>query len=477
MSETHFTKGQKFELPDYKPYHNPFSDVLCRQPCGGVSAFIHTSVQEYVEHVETNYTNHVIITLKGGHRIFGSYIPPSESIYFSEECIWDIPFFFTPKDSDRVILGGGDLNSRMGDLTSQTSCTYRKNPDNETNTNGRTLKKICSRYNIQTLNNLSIYGKDFDGDFTYHKDDRKSQVDVCLSNNRALDSVTAFRIHTIPFNFSDHLPISTELEIDINSSISMSHITADILSNNGDDAGTRPPKIPTNINWNAYINTASKDLQEMKRKIENTAEYTQDTVDKIVDDLHDIISKSAHAHKEEDKSEDIVLEVHEGNRTVEKISNDISSKEIKSWNDILNNKNPKELWNKINWKDSTSQSTMKYPSAEALGEHFQQKSMINDEVPFAFANSNHEPILDDPISDAEITKASRRLKEDKSTADGMSPKHITSVAGVLFTILSILMNVILRCSIYPTQWRTTIVSAIFKNKESSLFPKFYRPIS
>ena len=99
---------------------------------------------------------------------------------------------------------------------------------------------------------------------------------------------------------------------------------------------------------------------------------------------------------------------------------------------------------------------MSYPSAQALGEHFQQKSVIQDEIPFAFTGSNHVPILDDPISDAEISKASKKLKEGKSTADGMSPKHVTSIAGVMFTILSILMNVILSCSIYPSQWRTTI---------------------
>ena len=131
MSETHFTEGQKFELPDYQEYHNPFSDALCRQPCGGVSAFIHQSIQEFIEHVDRTHTNHIVVTFKGGHRIFGSYIQPSESIHFSEECMWDIPFFFTPKDSDKIILGGGDLNSRVGDLRNKNSYVYRKNPDGE----------------------------------------------------------------------------------------------------------------------------------------------------------------------------------------------------------------------------------------------------------------------------------------------------------------------------------------------------------
>ena len=229
MSETHLTKGQKFELFDYKAYHNPFSDVLCRQPCGGVSVFIHKSIQEFVEHVDKTHTNHIVVTFKGGHCIFGSYIPPSESIYFCEEFLWDIPFFFTPKDSNKMILGGGDLNSRVGDLRNKNTCIYKKNPDSETNSNGRSLKQICNKYNIRTLNNLSIDGKVFDGDFTFCKDNRKSQVDLCLSNDCALDSIQAFRIYNLPINFSDYLPISSKLVFDINSTIPTKDVTADLL--------------------------------------------------------------------------------------------------------------------------------------------------------------------------------------------------------------------------------------------------------
>ena len=133
---------------------------------------------------------------------------------------------------------------------------------------------------------------------------------------------------------------------------------------------------------------------------------------------------------------------------------------------------------RINHKTGFQNYSQIAVSAEALGEHFQQKSIINDEIPFAFTNNpTYVDILDDPISDKEIQDASTKLKENKSTADGWSTKHVTSIAGALFTGLSILMNVILRCSIYPSQWRTTIVSAIFKNKGCSFLPKFYRPIS
>ena len=82
--------------------------------------------------------------------------------------------------------------------------------------------------------------------------------------------------------------------------------------------------------------------------------------------------------------------------------------------------------------------------AEALGEYFQQKSVIHDETPFTFTTSIHVSVLDDPITDTEIHEASKRLKKDKAAADGWSSTHVTSIAGTLFTILSFLMNFILK---------------------------------
>ena len=328
-----------------------------------------------------------------------------------------------------------------------------------------------------TLNNLTTHRKDFIGDFTFNKDGRKSQVDICLANESALKVITDFNIHKMNMNFSDHDPISTKLSFDISESIPTSQVVADILSNNGEDNEKRPPKLPTNINWEAYATAATNDLEPVKEQLSNVDEFTQEIVDKVVQDLNKIITKTAKACKLEERNVAPAPRLYEENRSIEQMSKDVSKKEMDSWKEILSNKNPKELWNKISWKDSTYQKDMQYPSADALGEHFQQKAVIHDEVPFAFTNVTNVPVLDQPISADEIEMASKKLKEGKTTADGWSPRHLTSIAGVLFSILSILMNVILRCSIYPSAWRTSIVSAIFKNKGNSLFPKFYRPIS
>ena len=86
------------------------------------------------------------------------------------------------------------------------------------------------------------------------------------------------------------------------------------------------------------------------------------------------------------------------------------------------------------------------------------------------------PILDDPINAEEINQASKKLKQ-KSTSDGMTPTMLTKVSNTLFPILLILLNVILQCRLFPNNWRTTVVSAIYKLKGSTFFAKNYRPIS
>ena len=75
LTETHFTKGQTFDLPNYKSYHNAFSDVNDRKARWGISCFIANKAMPYVLNVDRTFDNHIMVTLKEGHRLFGSYIP------------------------------------------------------------------------------------------------------------------------------------------------------------------------------------------------------------------------------------------------------------------------------------------------------------------------------------------------------------------------------------------------------------------
>ena len=222
ISETNFTKGQIFEIPGYKVFHNSFSTVSDSFPRWGISCFIKQSIVQHIDQVNTDHENHIVITFKGGHKLFGSYIPPSDSIYFSDEYLYGIPNFLTPVDTDKIVIGGGDLNSRIGSysIPPPSSGEYRDNPDSEKNSNGRQLSLILKSFHAYTLNNLTNMNKVFDGDFTFHKADRKSQNDIIICNLAGLNSCESLDIINIPFNFSDHKPVSVtfNLQIDIDNS-------------------------------------------------------------------------------------------------------------------------------------------------------------------------------------------------------------------------------------------------------------------
>ena len=85
LSGTRFTKGQIFESTNYKSYHNSFSEGKDRKARWGVSCFISRELLPYLLNVDRSFDNHIRIILEGGHRIFGSFIPPSDSISYEDE--------------------------------------------------------------------------------------------------------------------------------------------------------------------------------------------------------------------------------------------------------------------------------------------------------------------------------------------------------------------------------------------------------
>ena len=148
----------------------------------------------------------------------------------------------------------------------------------------------------------------------------------------------------------------------------------------------------------------------------------------------------------------------------------------KKWSNVIS----KELWSEINWKGEADGSKIfqkKMPSSSDLASHFLSKGdahepLSTDGLPI----DQHVEVLDQPISLTEMYDTAPLLKE-KSTCDGWCPKMVSCIHASLYPLLMILFNIILSKAFFPTKWCKTVVSAIFKNKGSSEFSKFYRPIT
>ena len=482
LLETHFTKGQIFELENYKSYHNSYSKVTDRKARWGISCFVSKEVLPNVLNVDCGFANHILVTMKGSHRIFGSYIPPSDSIYYEDEYYYSVSCFLSPINNDRIFIGGGDLNSRVGNCNqtlSTVNAKYRPNPDTVTNSHGRLLKNIYKSHNCVLLNNLYYNEKIFDGDFTYDKAGRKSQNDLCIVNITGLKRITSFNIHNLNFNFSDHKPISTCVQIPVLSGISSLVVAEDLHSNSTDPVLRRPKKVnPDNVNWDVYETLSTQKLENIYGQLCETTSYDSNHFDKIVNEMEDAIYTAAQMSTKSTRKAGNKKTFTPEIRSVTDIDSDLKRNENKKWNNIINCNDPTRLWEEISWngvKDDIGTCT---PSAKDFANYFSSKSKIEeDEVFIMDDNSIYIPVLDDEISTREIKEAGNRLKEKKSSADGWVPGMIKYVSPAFYPVLAVIFNVILRSSLYPSKWRNTIVSTLFKNKGVTWLPKFFRPVS
>ena len=92
---------------------------------------------------------------------------------------------FMPLDKNKVIVGGGDFNCRIGNLINETRLPrgkYRFNPDPNINSNGKSLVDICKSFHCYPVNNLTYKDKNFDDKFTFYDGNGKSQIDIVVGN-------------------------------------------------------------------------------------------------------------------------------------------------------------------------------------------------------------------------------------------------------------------------------------------------------
>ena len=151
-----------------------------------------------------------------------------------------------------------------------------------------------------------------------------------------------------------------------------------------------------------------------------------------------------------------------------------------NWKNVLNSKDAKTLWKEINWKGTFSQAEVsKKPELDDLAAHFAEKGKAGHEstILCEVNGVSYVPVLDDDITTEEIISAQKRLKEDKSSGDGWVKNMLSNLPMSLLLVLQLIYNTILKCHIFPTSWRTTVVNEIFKQKGSPEGSKNYRAIS
>ena len=511
ITETHLTKGTRFSIPDFNQYHNPLSDHNDRKPHGGVSCFIKNSMLPHIKKVYKNIQEMIVVEFAGGHKIFGCYIVPRDSPYSNEGDFAKIANMFSPKNCSSVIIGGGDVNSRVGDLKMRLpgNCSYRKNVDEVINEYGKILSSVCQSERCFVVNNMDIDSISLEGDFTFMKGGRKSQNDLVLSNKSGLSVIKNFRIHNTIWNPSDHKPVSIEIDLDITNNNLAALASNDILSQHNLSDMKKAKKINhEQIDWDSYKLLTGNDFRFYEENIQ-ILERKRDlsSLDRAVNTLSDSLYKTANSLSPQntrasentptardpliDEAERIHQQWEKGNtstdewnsvreETIMHLKTNVASKERNAWLTALHEKDPKALWQKINWKGTVDISlASSKPSLDDLRSHFLSKgqSVEDSTLLCDVTGENHVPELDDAITMEELSKVANKHLRESATGDGWSKKMIVNLPQTILTAMLIIYNVILSSHTYPTRWRMTVVNEIFKNKGDSDAAKNYRGIS
>ena len=438
------------------------------------------------------------------------YIAPVDSHYHDLTDFSNAANMFVPKNSNCVVLGGGDLNGRVGDIKGRLpteNMMYLPNVDSILNEHGKEILKICRTYKCFIVNNLKLDNKEFKGDFTFQKGGRKAQNDLILANTTALSAIEQFKVHKVVWNPPDHFPISTTFKLNLVKNDCAIQVSCDLLSEPAGCTVEKAKKINSSkVNWESFQVLVESDLGTYENLVNSLEEGKHiETLDNVVSSFSNSIYNAAKVTTIVTRNNRSVIpqggihglidnfcERHHYTRynnaewenlreeVVEYIRKDVSQQEQGNWMKVINSKDSKSLWKEINWKGSFSSAEITAkPELEDLASRFAEKGQAGrDSTILCEVNStSYIPSLDDDINTDEITAAQKRLKEDKATADGWVKKMVTNLPMKLLLVLQVIYNTILKHHLFPTSWRTTVVNEIFKLKGSSEESRNYRAIS
>ena len=407
------------------------------------------------------------------------------------------------------------------------SFSLPNNMDKKTNKYGRSLNEICISNDLYFLNGR-IRG-DNSGKFTCHKFNRASVVDYAIVSSCLLDKIIYFSVHS-PDYYSCHclisfclktrpfdrgmddsnesfklLPMPDSFQWENNANVVFQKLLSDHfqsseltncakhLDNNpvmidhtvevftkeiknitakclNLRKSTKKPKRPNKSHYKQWYNRDCQPSQKLlKNAAKNLANYPNDP----------IVRGRYHKMRKEHKK----LIKHTAQKFKEQLLDKINS---------LESNNPKDFWSMVNsLKEAKQNNIIDSISPQIWFDWFKKLNSVSNvidnnlekEIELVVRNKKdfskkYVESLDQSITKSEIIKASRKLKNGKSTGfDGISNEMIKSIVLTKFCdILVILFNGIMKTSYFPKCWKTGLIVPIFKSGESSN-PGNYRGVT
>ena len=150
VTETHLIKGTRFSVTHFTAFHNPVSDYKDRKPHGCISCFIRSSILHLITKVEKDISETIIVFFIGGHRVFGNYIVPASSPFFDEGAFTRVANQFYPKNSNFVVVGGGEETLIHESVTSSKNSLFTAHTGRMLTKPSTSLKERSGRFVCHT---------------------------------------------------------------------------------------------------------------------------------------------------------------------------------------------------------------------------------------------------------------------------------------------------------------------------------------
>ena len=179
------------------------------------------------------------------------------------------------------------------------------------------------------------------------------------------------------------------------------------------------------------------------------------------------------------------LNLQQASKTYKKKMNYFINKHNKSTQNklrSLKNKSPKEYWKIINSidnkkADSNIELDKLYTFFKDLNEQPDTEHDFCDNN-IEFSIDDNDEILNSPITDSEILKCIKLLKNNKACAnDDIINEYIKSTAHIMLPLYTSFFNLILETGTLPEAWLEGIIKPIYKKKGDPQQPENYRPIT
>ena len=485
-------------LPCMKNY-TKFADQNVKfQDNGGVVAYVQNELALHVFDVTYN-TCFISLRLDQiPHFAFiGTYIQPEGSSHFDPDMFGTLgSHVLSLHEKNLIPILGGDMNCRFGELNNafqEQRLAYLDNKDNVSNHHGRTYGiELCNSCKIFPLNHLRMYNKTHQGDFTYFKAERKSQIDLVFTNRAGIKYVKGYDICNESWHLSDHRPLCLELKaVESISCQSLLRRSKD-LNYEFDPLLTKPVRYLSTYDAGRFQDYLKDNFSSIETKVLN--EIEKENVNRAIDQFEEHLKRAYKIAKVKvDKKEQIqykkieeanthfdklqkclngeiagdkteLLEAYQNSRKA--VSQEIFSIEQSKWNKVIN-EGSKKLWEKVDWKGNVNSQNRQAPIFEDLVSNFETlyKAPLEEiEKLDELETDNYVPELDDPISKEELDKA---LGEMKSGGYDHRLDIFKSVVGVFSPLILLLLNIMFYMS-YPIDLAVSLLSAIPKPGPPSL---------